>query len=97
MGCIEQMKYEIVLKNTTFSECRAYVRKNFKEIHEVKPGYKMFDVYLIGVPPITIGVDSEDVIFPYTKPCYGTFLLRIRGVDEIETLRGAGSAGGARR
>jgi hypothetical protein len=50
----------------------------------------MFDVYLIGVPPISIGVDGDDVIFPYTKPCYGTFLLRIRGEEEIESLRKGG-------
>jgi len=87
MGCIEQMKYEVILKNTTFKECREYVENNFKEVYQVKPGYRMFDVYLIGVPPILIGVDCDDVIFPYTKPCYGTFLLRIRSEEEIESLR----------
>jgi len=87
MGCIEQLKYEVLLKNTSFKECREYVKKNFKEVYQVKPGYRMFDVYLIGVPPISIGVDGDDVIFPYTKPCYGTFLLRIRAEEEIELLR----------
>ena len=87
MGCIEQMKYEVLLKNTSFKECREYIAANFKEIYQVKPGYKMFDVYLIGVPPISIGIDGDNVIFPYTKPCYGTFLLRIRGEEEIELLR----------
>ena len=81
------MKYEVLLKNTSFKECREYIDTNFKEIYQVNPGYKMFDVYLIGVPPISIGVDGDDVIFPYTKPCYGTFLLRIRGEGEIELLR----------
>jgi len=90
MGCIEQMKYEVLLKNTSFKECREYVNTNFKEVYQVKPGYKMFDVYLIGVPPISIGVDGDYVIFPYTKPCYGTFLLRIRGEEEIELLRKGG-------
>jgi len=81
------MKYEVLLKNTSFKECREYVAKNFKEVYKVKPGYKMFDVYLIGVPPISIGVDGDDVIFPYTKPCYGTFLLRIRSEETVESLR----------
>ena len=84
------MKYEVLLKNTTFKECREYVENNFKEVYQVKPGYKMFDVYLIGVPPISIGVAGDDVIFPYTKPCYGTFLLRICGEAEIESLRKEG-------
>ncbi|HIE32027.1 MAG TPA: DUF1894 domain-containing protein [Methanosarcinales archaeon] len=88
MGCIEEMDYEIILRNTSFKECREFVEKNFKEIYHVKPGYKMFDVYLIGVPPITIGVDGDHVVFPYVKPCHGTFLLRIRGEDEIASLKG---------
>jgi len=31
------------------------------------------------------------VIFPYTKPCYGTFLLRIRAEEEVESLRKGGA------
>ncbi|MDD1647435.1 MAG: DUF1894 domain-containing protein, partial [Methanomicrobiales archaeon] len=27
------------------------------------------------------------VVFPYTKPCHGTFLLRIEGPQEIARLR----------
>ena len=90
MGCIEEMDYEILLKNTSFKECREFVESNFKEIYKVKPGYKMFDVYLIGVPPVVIGIDGDHVVFPYTKPCYGTFLLRVRGEEEIASLRGGG-------
>ncbi|MCK4652409.1 MAG: DUF1894 domain-containing protein, partial [Methanosarcinales archaeon] len=61
MGCIEEMNYEILLKNTSFKECREFVESNFKEIYKVKPGYKMFDVYLIGVPPVVIGIDGDHV------------------------------------
>ncbi|HPY60556.1 MAG TPA: DUF1894 domain-containing protein, partial [Methanospirillum sp.] len=39
-------------------------------------------------PPIRVAVDGESVIFPYTKPCHGTFLIRVRGAeDEIARLR----------
>jgi len=27
------------------------------------------------------------VVFPYTKPCHGTFLLRIECSDEVDRLR----------
>jgi hypothetical protein len=32
---------------------------------------------LIGKPPIPIAYDGEYVIFPYTKPCYGSFVLKV--------------------
>jgi len=87
MGCIELMKHEILLSNTSFKEGREFIRRNFREVYEVEPGYKLFDVYLIGVPPILVGVEDEHVIFPYLKPCRGTFVLKIEGGEEIERLR----------
>ncbi len=87
MSCIEELKYEILLSQCSFKEAREYVKKNFKEVHEVPPGYRIFNVHLIGVPPLLIGVEDEKVIFPYTKPCYGTFVMRIEGKEEIERLR----------
>jgi hypothetical protein len=39
------------------------------------------------VPPIPIGVDGDSVIFPYTKPCHGTFVLKVEGKDEVLRLR----------
>jgi hypothetical protein len=87
MGCIEELKFETLLSYATFKECREYIRDNYKEHYTVKPGYKIFDSYIIGVPPILIGVDNSAVVFPYTKPCHGTFLLRIEGAEEIARLR----------
>jgi hypothetical protein len=87
MGCVESMNYEILLRNGSFKECREYVKKNFAEFIDVQPGFKIFDVYIIGVPPITIGLEGDFVIFPYTKPCHGTFLLRVNDPDEAKRLR----------
>jgi hypothetical protein len=90
LGCIEKLKYEIVLSQCSFKEARDFVKRNFKELYEVPPGYKIFDVFVIGVPPIYIGIDGDRVVFPYTKPCYGTFLLRIESKEEVERLRAKG-------
>ena len=87
MGCIEELKYEVLLSRVTFKECREYIKDHYREQYTVKPGYKIFDSYIIGVPPILIGVDNSHVVFPYTKPCHGTFLLRIEGPQEIARLR----------
>jgi hypothetical protein len=88
MGCVEARKCEVLASQVTFAECRDYIISNFPEHYQVDPGYHLFDVYIIGIPPIFIGVEGDDVIFPYTKPCHGTFILRARGaVEEVIHLR----------
>jgi hypothetical protein len=87
MGCIEELKYEVLLSQVSFKECRDYVKEHFREWYEVEPGYRIFESYIIGLPPIFIGVEGNAVFFPYTKPCHGTFLLRIDSPEEVERLR----------
>ena len=87
MGCIELMDYKILQSRVSFKECREFILSNCKEVYEVEPGYQLFDAYLIGNPPIFVGVDGDDVIFPYVKPCHGAFVLKISGPEEIERLR----------
>ena len=87
MGCVESMNYEILLRDGSFKECREYIRKHFPESIEVQPGFKIFDVHIIGIPPIAVGLEGDFVIFPYTKPCHGTFLLRVNDPDEAKRLR----------
>ena len=87
MGCIDEMKYEVLLSKVTFKECAAYLNSNYNELYNVQPGYRMFDVFIIGVPPIYVGVDGDNIIFPYTKPCHGTFVLNINSPEEVERLK----------
>jgi hypothetical protein len=63
------------------------VEKNFREFWYVDPGYKLFDEYIIGLPPIALGIDGAKIIFPYTKPCHGTYLLAIEDPCEAERVR----------
>lgn len=87
MGCVESMNYEIVLRDATFRESREYIKSHFQESIDVQPGFRIFDVHVIGLPPISIGLDGDFVVFPYTKPCHGTFLLRVEDKKEAERLR----------
>jgi hypothetical protein len=87
MGCIESLPYEVIMRGGSFKECRDYVRKQFGESLDVQPGFKIFDTHIIGVPPISIGLDGDFVIFPFTKPCHGTFLLRVEDKAEADRLR----------
>ena len=87
MGCIDEMNYEILLPNSSFKECAAFIKKNFKEICYVEAGFKIFENYLVGVPPIPIGLEKDTIIIPYVKPCHGCFVLRLPGKEEISRLR----------
>ncbi len=87
MGCLDKLPYNIILRNTSFAECREYLNKNFKEIYKVSPGYKIFDVHIIGVPPISIAIEGNTLIFPFTKPCHGTFLVSVEDENEANRIR----------
>jgi hypothetical protein len=63
-------------------------RSKNAEYIDVQPGFRIFDIHTIGVPPIAIGLDRDFIIFPYTKPCHGTFLLRVEDTAEAARLRG---------
>ena len=87
MSCIEQMKYEILLDRTTYKDARDYIEKNSDEVFYVTPGYKIFrDYHIIGVPPIALGAKGSALIFTYTKPCYGTFVLTVDNEDSIKEI-----------
>ncbi len=87
MSCIEQMKYEILLNKTTYKDAREYIKENSDEVYYVPPGYKIFnDYHIIGVPPIALGVKGSALIFTYTKPCYGSFVLTIDNEDSIKEI-----------
>lgn len=87
MSCIEQMKYTILLEKISFKEAREYIEKNSDEVYYVSPGYKIFkDYYIIGVPPIAVGAKGNALIFTYTKPCHGSFVLSIENEDSIKEI-----------
>ena len=88
MSCIEQMKYKLLLERTSFREAREYIEKNSDEVYYVDPGYKIFkDYYIIGVPPVAMGVKGKELIFTYVKPCHGTFVMALESEEEINRLR----------
>lgn len=87
MACIESLKYDIILQGASFAECREYVKAHCSEFVTVNPGFKIFEKAIIGVPPILIGFDGDTITFPFTKPCYGTYLLRTKNPDEAARIR----------
>ncbi|RQD82726.1 MAG: DUF1894 domain-containing protein [Methanocalculus sp. MSAO_Arc2] len=88
MTCVQNLGYEVILEYTSFKECRTYIEKHFTDIYYVDPGFLLFDKRMIGVPPIALAIEGEDtVILPYTKPCFGTYLLRVVSAEGADTVR----------
>ena len=90
MGCVEQLNYEILLSKARFKECSKFISSNYDEYYKIQPGHRMMDVFIIGVPPIYVAVDGDNIIFPYTKPCHGTFVLKISSPEEVKKIKTTG-------
>ena len=87
MGCVEDLGYEVLRSGASFAESRAYIEEHCSEVFYVNPGFRIFEKCIIGVPPIAIGLDGMAVTLPYTKPCYGTFILRVQSAEEAGMVR----------
>lgn len=91
MGCIEMLKPEVLLRGISFREAREYIESNCDECYYFQPGFRLFGEYIIGVPPIAVGIMRDgSIVFPYTKPCHGTFVLKHRDETEAERVRKLG-------
>lgn len=87
MGCVEDLGYEVLGSGVSFKESRTYIEDHCREVFYVDPGFKLFEKCLVGIPPIAIGLEGPFVILPYTKPCYGTFILRVKSEEEADMIR----------
>jgi len=87
MNCLDEIEHEVLLDNVSFKEARKFIEENSDRIHYVNPGYKIFlNCYLIGVPPIPLGVKGNKLIIPIVRPRWGTSVIRVNGREEIELL-----------
>lgn len=83
----ESENYEILISRAGFKDCIKVIEDHAPETIHVKPGEKILGVRIIGIPPITIGIDEKKgtITLPYTKPCYGTAVVELP-VDKEEIV-----------
>jgi len=87
MGCLEDLPYDVILSNISITEASKHLEQ-YSEYYDVESGFKIAGVRLIGNPTVRIAIDGDTLIFPFTKPCLGTFLVRVNlAGEEIESLR----------
>ncbi len=94
MSCsdnINKIKHEVLLERASFREAREFIEKNSDEVYHVQPGYRLFhDCYLVGIPPIALGIKGSELIFPLVRPRLGTFVIKAGANEEIKRLQKMG-------
>jgi len=87
MVCLREYDFDILLKNTTLQECESFIKDLTEDTYLVPGGYKVKGVTLLGITS-PVGFSGNDIIFRYTKPCFGFFALKLKNEeDEINRLR----------
>ena len=91
MVCLNDLNYEILLKDATPAECEKLIRDVCEEVYFVPAGYKIYDIPLIGSEYIPVGTRGSSIVFRFIKPCTGLFVLEVKDAqDEIDRLRSGG-------
>ncbi|MDO5845783.1 MAG: DUF1894 domain-containing protein [Methanocorpusculum sp.] len=81
------MNYEVLAKNCSFKEARDIIKTTCRERYEVPPGFKLLEKALIGIPPIHVGIREEKLVYGYTKPCHGTFVVVVEDPEGVASVR----------
>lgn len=87
MVCLTEFDHEILLKNTTLKECQEFIKEYSDEVYLVPRGYKVKSFVLLG-PAIPVGFSRNDILFQFTKPCFGFFVIRLKNEEkEVKKLK----------
>jgi hypothetical protein len=91
MPCLNDYDYEVLLQHITYGQAEQFIREKYWEIYYFEPGYRVLGLRVLGdtaVPVAVEGNSDDTLVFPYTKPCMGTFVLRFAGVpEEVQRIR----------
>lgn len=87
MVCLSEYDHEILLKNITLKECENFIKEHSEDVYLVPGGCKVRDFILLGTTA-PVGFSGNDIIFQFTKPCFGFFVIRLKNeAEEIKKLR----------
>jgi hypothetical protein len=90
MACLNDYDYDILLSHQTYKASEEFILSNYWETYYVEPGYTVLGLRILGdeYVPIAVEDNTNNLIIPYTKPCMGTFVVRIKNVpEEVERIR----------
>ncbi len=90
MACLTDYDYDILLSHQTYKESEKFILSKYWETYYVEPGYTVLGLRILGdeLVPVAVEDNTDNLIIPYTKPCMGTFVVRIKRVpEEVERIR----------
>jgi hypothetical protein len=81
--CINYLFPETILKSVTVRKVNNYVRKNCSEYYRMPPGFEFRGIAIQLKSTMLVGLipESNIILMPFTKPCYGTMLYKIPAED----------------
>ncbi|HMK47632.1 MAG TPA: DUF1894 domain-containing protein [Methanocella sp.] len=91
MTCLNDYNYDLLLSHCTLRESEEFIRSKYWETYYFEPGFTVLGLRTLGEGAVPVAIEdntNDTIIFPYTKPCMGTFVIRIKGVpDEVNRVR----------
>ncbi len=90
MPCLNDYDYNVELQHITYEQADEFIRGKYWEVYYFEPGFRVLGLRLLGDTAVPIAIDEAgtSLIFPYTKPCMGTFVLRFPDVsEEVQRIR----------
>ncbi len=91
MTCLNDYEYTVLLQHITYGEAEAFIREKYWETYYFEPGFRVLGLRLLGETAVPVAVEDgrdDTLVFPYTKPCMGTFVLRFADIpEEVKRVR----------
>lgn len=91
MACLNDYDYEILLSHCSLRQGEEFIRSKYWETYYFETGFSVLGLRTLGEGAIPVAIEDnrdDTIIFTYTKPCMGTFVIRIPGVpDEVKRIR----------
>ncbi len=91
--CINKLRPDIIEEETTPEAAVEYIKNNTSEVYEIPEGFTIKGITILGNAPLYLGLKlkKKEIIFYFKKPCFGTYLMKIKGSDEdIQKIRSEG-------
>ena len=90
MACLNDYDYDILLSHTTYIRAEKFILRQILGNILCGTRLSVLGLRILGTDyvPIAVEDNTNNLILPYTKPCMGTFVIRIKNVpEEVDRIR----------
>lgn len=91
--CVNKLRAEILEEEISPEAAVEYIKSNTSEVYEIPKGFTLKGITILGESPLYLGlkVKKKEIIFYFKKPCFGTYLMKIKGnEDDFAKIRTEG-------